>query len=226
MNANDNDIISIVPPNTFIDDNRTDVHMDERYMDTYYSRDDRIISKETSSTSLPNIIYRFKFTNEFMDELNKFSKIHQYDQRVDFKEAWNVWIEENKDIIQEETERLETLGYDGDIMDKMFKSARYYFRNKSTEKKQPKQRRVYITVSRELLQAMDSHIEQNIYNEDYIPKVGFVSFCKENEMILKETVSKILEQGVKDSKLIQDKMKKTYKNRYFMLTTNKTQILK
>jgi ribonuclease HIII len=31
-------------------------------------------------------------------------------------------------------------------------------------------------------------------------------------MILKETVSKILEQGVKDSKLIQDKMKKTYES--------------
>lgn len=221
MNATVNDIISIVPLNASINDNRTDVHMDERYMDTFYSRDDRIISDETSITSLPNIIYRFKFTNEFMDELNKFSKIHQYDKRLDFKEAWNIWIEENKDIIQEETTRLERLGYDGDIIDKMFKSARYYFRNKTTEKTQPKQRRKYIAVSRELLQAMDTHIENNIYNEDYVPKLGFVSFCKENEIVLKDAISKIFEQGIKDSKLIQDKIKKTYKNRYFMLTKPK-----
>ncbi len=221
MNAIDNNDISIVPHNNSINDNRTDVHMDERYMDNYYSRDDRIISDETSITSLPNIIYRFKFTNEFMNELNKFSKIHQYDKRVDFKEAWNIWVEENNDIIQEEITRLESLGYDGDIIDKMFKSARYYFRNKSTEKKQPKQRRQYITVSRELLQAMDNHIEKNIYNEDYVPKLGFVSFCKENEIVLKDVISKIFEQGIKDSKLIQDKIKKTYKNRYFILTKSK-----
>jgi len=43
-------------------------------------------------------------------------------------------------------------------------------------------------------------------------------FCKANEMILKESISKIFEQGIKDSELIENKIKKTYKNRYFMLT--------
>ena len=181
-------------------------------------RDDTIISKETSDTGLPTVIYRFKFTEDFMQELYKFSKIHQYDERKDFKEAWKLWTEENQDIIDEETTRLTNLGYDGDIIDKMFKSARYYFRKKSTQKKEPRQRRQYISVSRELLDAMDNHIEENIYNDDYQPKTGFISFCKANEKILKETISKIFEQGVKDSSLIEDKIKKTYKNRYFMLT--------
>jgi len=153
--------------------------------------------------------------------LYKFSKIHQYDERKDFKEAWHIWIEENEDIINEEMRRMSNLGYDGDVLDKMFKSARYYFRKKSTEKVIPRQRRQYISVSKELLSAMDSHIEENIYKSDYQPKNAFVSFCKENEKILTTAITQIYEQGIKDSDIIETKIKKTYKNRYFILTTNK-----
>ena len=170
---------------------------------------------------LPSIIYRYKFTEEFMEELYKFSKIHQYDDRKDFKEAWKVWTEDNGEIIDIEMRRLLNLGYEGDVLTKMFKSARYYFRKKSPQKKEPKQRRPYISVNRELLDAMDNHIEEKIYNSDYQPKTGFTEFCKENEAILKETITKIFEQGIKDSNLIEDKIKKTYKNRYFMLTNKK-----
>ena len=63
---------------------------------------------------------------------------------------------------------------------------------------------------------MDNHIIANIYNEDYKPKTAFVLFCKENEAVLKKTIMKM---SIQDAKLIQEKIKKTYKNRYFMLTT-------
>jgi hypothetical protein len=167
-----------------------------------------------------NVIYRYKFTENFMEELYEFSKIHQYDERKDFKEAWKIWIEENEVIINQETLRLDNLGYKGNVIDKMFKSARYYFRNKSTDKKEPKQRRQYISVTRELLNAMDNHIEKNMFNEDYQPKTGFILFCSLNETILRETLANVIEQGINDSELIQDKIKKTYKNRYFILTQN------
>ena len=156
-----------------------------------------------------------------MQELYNFSKIHQYDERKDFKEAWNIWIEENEDIINEEIRRMTNLGYDGDVLDKMFKSARYYFRKKSTEKTVPKQRRQYISVNKELLSAMDTHIEENIYKDDYQPKKAFISFCKENEKILTTTITQIYAQGIKYSEVIEDKIKKTYKNRYFILTNGK-----
>jgi hypothetical protein len=175
-------------------------------------------TNEVQNNSLPILIYRFKFTDNFMEELYKFSKIHQYDDRKDFKEAWKIWTEENEDIINNEISRLLNLGYEGDILDKMFKSARYYFRKKSTEKNEPKKRRQYISVSRELLNVMDNHIEENIYNSDYQPKTGFISFCKDNEKILKESISKMFENGINNNEMIQDKIKKTYKNRYFMLT--------
>jgi hypothetical protein len=177
-----------------------------------YRRDEERIYKEESNNEF-NMIYRFKFTEDFMTELYKFSKIHQYDDRKDFKEAWKKWTEENEEIIDSEMCRLLRLGYNGDVLDKMFKSARYYFRKKGTEKKEPKQRRPYISVNRELLEAMDIHIEENSCQ----PKDGFADFCKKNELLLKETITLIFEQGIKDKDIIEDKIKKTYKNRYFMI---------
>ena len=182
------------------------------------NRKNNDLPKESIDNELPIVIYRFKFTEDFMVYLYNFSKIHQYDDRKDFKEAWNVWTEENDDIIDGEMRRLLTLGYEGDVLDKMFKSARYYFRKKSTERTDPKQRRQYISVTKDLLDAMDRHIENNIYDENYQPKTGFITFCKDNEALLKETISSIFGQGIKESELIEDKIKKTYKNRYFMLT--------
>jgi hypothetical protein len=161
-------------------------------------------------------IFRFKFTEEFMVDLYKFAKIHQYDHRKDFKEAWTVWTEENEDLVLEETDRLHNLGYDGDILDKMFKSARYYFRKKSPVKAEPKQRRQYISVSHELLEAMDAHIRTNIGLKDYQPKTGFVNFYEANNTLILQTFRSFCQQNIKDVEFIQTKLKKTYKNRYFM----------
>lgn len=220
QNLSESNFITI---DTIIDNNRTN----DKIIDSQLELDNNEFRRDNSSefvdTNLPTIIYRFKFTEDFMGELYKFSKIHQYDERKDFKEAWKLWTEENQDIIDEEIIRLNNLGYpkEGNIMEKMFKSARYYFRKKTTEKKTPKKRRQYISVTHELLESMDRHIEENIWNVDYQPKTGFISYCKSNEQILKESISKIIEQGIKDSELIEDKIKKTYKNRYFMITQNK-----
>lgn len=161
-------------------------------------------------------IYRFKFTNDVMTELYNFSKIHQYDARCDFKEAWTVWMENNEELILNETERLYKLGYDGDVVDKMYKSARYYFRKKSTVKKDPVKRRQYISVPKELLDCMDTHISSHIHEQ---PKNGFIDFCQRHEDIIKPILTEMLQKGFNDSHLIQDKIKKTYKNRYFTITS-------
>lgn len=182
--------------------------------------EDKNMNKDEDINNEINInIYRYKFIEEFTGELYKFSKIHQYDHRKDFKEAWNIWVEDNQGLVDEEVRRLSNLGYDGDILDKMFKSARYYFRKKSTEKKEPQKRRVYIGVEKELLEAIDKHIIQNINNKDYKPSDGFSIFCKENIEILQEEVNRLYKCGLTNHIEIKDKIKKTYKNRYFMLVT-------
>jgi hypothetical protein len=180
-------------------------------------RGENVCNKNIENTNININIFRYKFSDEFTSELFKFSKIHQYDHRKDFKEAWNVWIEENDNIVSEEVRRLTNLGYDGDILDKMFKSGRYYFRKKSTEKKAPSERRNYIGIQKDLLDAMDEHIKNNINKEDYKPSDGFDEFCKDNVELLKEEVNILCRNGFTNSVEIKNKIKKTYKNRYFLI---------
>jgi len=160
-------------------------------------------------------IYRFKFGESFVAELNAFSKIHQYDQRSDFKQAWNDWLDDNSDLVETESRRLTTLGYEGDVVDKMFKSARYYYRKKGAEKKEPKKRHPYVGIQKELLTAMDEHI---LANSGLKPAVGFVDFCmnKQHIELLRAEVLSLLDVGVGCADM-QSKIKKTYKNRYFIL---------
>ena len=167
--------------------------------------------------NIPINIYRYKFTIEFTNELFKFSKVHQYDHRKDFKEAWEVWIVDNENLIDEEVRRLMNIGYDGDILDKMFKSARYYFRKKSTEKKAPVKRRIYVGSQKDLLESMDQHIKLKIDSNDFKPSDGFEEFCAENVDILKEQVNMLCRAGFTDPNEIKAKIKKTYKNRYFLI---------
>jgi hypothetical protein len=157
-------------------------------------------------------IYRYKFEDIFVEQLSRFAKIHQHDHRKDFKEAWTQWLDENEEIVSDEVRRLTTLDYKGDIIDKMFKSARYYFRKKSTEKKAPCKRRGYVSVDKDILAAMEKHINKNIK-----PSTGFIDFCKQEIELLEKEVMHLVELGFTDSKEILYKMKKTYKNRYFML---------
>jgi len=164
-------------------------------------------------------IYRYKFDDDFTGELYKFAKIHQYDHRKDFKEAWDIWIEENDDMVNDEIRRVKNLGYEGSVTDKMFKSARYYYRKKSTEKKAPLERREYVVARKELLEAMDKHIKSEINKDGYKPSEGFDAFCKTNIDVLNEEVKILCKNGINNSVEIKNKVKKTYKNRYFLITT-------
>ena len=181
------------------------------------NREDR----DDVSCDIKSKIYRYKFTDEFTSVLYTFSKIHQYDGRKDFKEAWDLWIEENAELVESEITRLTSIGYEGDILDKMFKSARYYFRKKSTEKKEPIKRRDYVGINNTLLHEMDEHIQSNIINNDFKPSDAFAQFCRENQELLLEEVTNLCKIGLTDHIEIKNKIKKTYKNRYFNIT-NKT----
>jgi len=191
------------------------IQPDLEFQPNFDTKEDRI---DIDNDELFDInIFRYKFDEEFTKHLYQFSKIHQYDHRKDFKEAWNIWIESNDDLVNKEMRRLTELEYKGNILDKMFKSARYYFRKKSTEKKEPKKRRSYVGIQSDLLTAMDKHISSNKKNENYKPSNGFDDFCKQYIELLKVEVTNLCKSGMKDSEEIKNKIKKTYKNRYFML---------
>jgi len=157
-------------------------------------------------------IYRYNFSEDFANELYEFAKVHQYDERHTFKEEWEEWLAENEDIVQEETDRLEGIGYEGDIQDKMFKSARYYFRKKSTVKKAPAERRDYVTLDKGFLETMDRHI---VSYKDVKPAISFDTFMQAHEANIQRIVLLLeSEHNLEDS---MQKIKKTYKNRYFTI---------
>lgn len=187
--------------------------------------------------------YRYKFDNDITDELSYFAKIHQYDDRHSFKEAWEKWIADPnvKPKIDAEINRLLENGAEGDIMDKLYKSARYYYRKKSTTQTEAKNRKIYIRFSENILKVIDNHIleqcRQNVISSsinnhiiDISPAEAYEYFCenkreeiaKEVQLLLNNSKCKKSGDGAGDSWMeISNKFKKTYKNRYNIIRSKK-----
>lgn len=161
----------------------------------------------------PVPIFRFNFSEEFNKELDYFSKMHKYEDRTDFKENWKEWIEENDYLINEERKRLRNLGYDGNIEDKMYKSVRYYFRKK-TPKTEPVERGARIVVGKDLLRQIDHHIKNNNFNENYTPQIAYEEFCNKYIDLINYEIEQL---NMGDDNLMQNKIKKTYKNRFYVI---------
>lgn len=164
-------------------------------------------------------IYRYKFTSEIVQLLTEFGKTHQYDTKKIYKESWQDFIKNNDEILEREVRRLDNLGYKGDCYDKMYKSARYYFRKKSLTKTEPKQRRKYIACDRDFLDDIDNHINNSINEQgtDFKPSDGYDDFISTNQNVVLEEISRMIENGFSDKNAIIKKIKKTYKNRYFQI---------
>lgn len=168
-------------------------------------------------------IYRFKLDDAVVSEISRFSKIHQYDSNKDYKKFWASWCDENSDMVRSEIDRLSTLGYTGDIMDKMYKAGRYYFRKKQVATiVEPKQRRLYISMDAVVLDTMDEHIRSRVSDNDFTPAQGYEWFCvKYSDILHNEICRLVTDDNTITAKDIVSKIKKTYKNRYFIY--NKSQ---
>ena len=162
-------------------------------------------------------IFRFKFSNEFISELQSFAKLYQYTDRHIYKEQWSKWISNNDELVDKECRRLKSIGYDGNTLDKMYKSGRYYFRNKSTKTTEPKQRRKYISIDCQIIENMDLYIKEHAYRENTIikPAILYSQFCEGHKDDITEEIERLKELELSNSD-ITDKFKKTFKNRYFI----------
>jgi hypothetical protein len=153
--------------------------------------------------------FRFKLSDSFINELSLFSKIHQYDDRKTFKAEWIQWTENNAEIVHKEALRLSQAGYTGDALKKMFVSARYYFRTKSTGSTVDNSqvgRKKYVRLDASVLRSMDDHILHHVIPKSLKPHDGYLDFCKLREELLLSGDA--------------DKIKKTYKNRYSKLSVS------
>ena len=75
-------------------------------------------------------------------------------------------------------------------------------------------------MDKKLIEYMDKHIVDGVNIADiYTPAIGYNEFCKLYENLLGIEKKRLqLEFNIDDDKIL-DKFKKTYKNRYFILTT-------
>lgn len=172
-------------------------------------------------TKIPNVkqqIFRFKLEPLLLDSVLQFAKLHQFDNRLDYQEAWREWVDEHDECISKETKRLEALGYKGDVVDKLYKSGRYYFRTKTTLKQEPVERKKYVGLNRELLKAMDEYIQKNIIPNTISPCEGFDKFCENHINLLRNEIDLLVNELNMNKEEITVKFKKTFKNRYFRET--------
>ena len=65
--------------------------------------------------------YRFKFSKGFLENLKEFTRIHKFDQPKAFKENFETWKEENDETVSREINYMRNMGYEGDVIEKMYK---------------------------------------------------------------------------------------------------------
>jgi len=160
-------------------------------------------------------IFRFKFTPQFQEKLVAFTKIHKFDDTGIFRENWDEWLAENKASVVNETRNLENLGYRGDVKMKMYKSVRYYYKDKSEKQVKPKKRRVYISLDRDILDWIDAHIDLHKASKPAEAYLNFITSI--DKELLDKTKIMIMSSGL-DKHQTEQKLKKTYKNRFFIRT--------
>ena len=185
-------------------------------------------------------ILRFNFTEDIMARIAYFSKLHQFEDRKTYKTNWNRWFEENHLILEAEIRRLINNGYEGNVKEKMYKAGRYYFRKKQEQGpdqvRQPvqeqgqqpvqeqgqfgeKKRSKYTTMNKVVLEEMDNHIISSMRNNKaYTPASGYTAFCERYANILLIETERLKLAERLNEEAITSKIKKTYKNRYFIVT--------
>ena len=157
--------------------------------------------------------FRFTYTPSMHELLNDFATCHRFDPtRQQFKEAWEEWTKENAEAIDAQTKIFESQGFTGNALDKMYKSVRYYYRQKPFRKKEIVKRTSYTTIPKHLLTKIDEHC--TLYRRNVKPQDAFEAFLDSDS----ETIDAIKRHLVNmDDEEINKKIKKTYKNRFYKI---------
>ena len=176
--------------------------------------------------------YRHNFSDDFVSILLTFLRNHKHDNREDFNSSWEEFIDVNDEEILKERKKLKENGYNGDFNEKIYKSARFYFLKKVIQecpktndnlKKRvlinntstTKQKKTYIRISECFKEYIDKHIITIIGDIDK-PSDCYESFCKTHTDQIKLEINLLISKGF-DSYKIPEKIKKTFKNRFFPL---------
>ena len=72
-------------------------------------------------------VFRFKFHPDINAMLQRFAGVHHGDDLEEFKDSWETLLARYLTAIDIEIQRLQEIGFTGDVENKMFVSVRYYY---------------------------------------------------------------------------------------------------
>jgi hypothetical protein len=162
--------------------------------------------------------FHYHFSEEMGERFTYFATLHRYDDRKSFKENWEKWIAEPDvaECISKEMDCIKTGGYVGDVIGKMFRSVRYYYRKKQIKDPnlESKKRKTYEMASKEILEEIDRHILIQITDNS----VDQTNRDAKRSML---SPAKAFAHYVETREdVVEDKYKKIYKNRFYLLAKN------
>ena len=178
--------------------------------------------KPTIQIPMPAVIpvlqtFHYNASDECAKVLCEFATEHREDKNKQFKMAWQQWILEPRisAILSTELNVLRESGYTGDPMEKMYFSARYYYRKKALKEQlaqveecyveeTPKQRKKYELSDKEILEKINTHVIEQLFQsqQDKTPAKAFAAYCEK--------------YNVQDPD-VEARLKKIYKNRFFVM---------
>jgi hypothetical protein len=233
------------------------------------------VTQAVSAAMGSRTVFRHEFSDECFKLLKQFSVQNMHLSRKDYKRSWEAFATQHAEFMSQEAARLADSGYTGDVLVKMFKTARYYLTKKekraangaksgngnvddavadavadavvaevddddatvseegegeqvvgSGSDKGKGKRRPYIPLDKAILQEMDAHIRGSILTNAK-PSTCYSSFCEQVCGAFQREVARLVcLEGRRDDnnsaapftqKSAEDKLKKTYKNRMFLL---------
>jgi hypothetical protein len=206
--------------------------------------------KELAKTNIKLQMAKQIFSEEFSQVLHKFSKEHYEEPLKTFRQSWTTWISEN-DIqkkMRTEIERMRTNNFSGtdeEITQKIYTSARFYYRKKekrakklaedSKEQQKEKKPKPYIGFSKEFIQLMDNEIKTKILQKadtDDTKKTEAIIKMNQKQAFHTFTLAHVNEISLEFGRLkikydeleeiyvakeIAHKLKKAYQNRFYSI---------
>ena len=164
--------------------------------------------------------HHFNYSDDFAEKLANFATTHLDDRNKEFKAAWKKWTESNAAMIQREVVTMKTAGYQGSVEEKMYFSARYYYRKKAIREQTDAEtqedklsRKKYECIDKNVLIQMNEHIVSQICsatNCDVVnggvisrmtPSKAFSNYCEKFDISCQDA-----------------NMKKNYKNLYWRIS--------
>jgi hypothetical protein len=130
--------------------------------------------KDLTNINVKLCMIKYIFSEEFSKVIHEFSKEHYREPLKIFRESWKLWISNNEIQIKikEEIEKMRKTNImwtDEEIIQKIYTSARFYYRKKEKkekkETKENKNTKPYIGFTKEFIRLIDTKIKNKIKEE-------------------------------------------------------------